>query len=196
MTKEDLLALLSDIFEYDILIALIAPYVVGDASLHLLGVLSGEGLLDLKIFFIFPILSVLVVEALIFYFVRHKGVIHRLIERHSKKEEILRKIRIIQEKFHGKDFWILAISKILPGTRLITIAYIGVCNISFRKFIFIESFLIVVWVYFIVGSGYLVGSKVLGEPFSENLNDFLIYAAAIIALILLISYSLNRYLFK
>ena len=146
MLEEYLLELLVRLSDYEILISAAAPFILGDVSLHIIGILSGEGILTLWVVILIPTLSTIFVESFVLYLVRHKNLIGRILKGTKKEKVILEKIKHIQRRFHGRDVPVLIMSKFLPGSRLITMVYLGICKLPFIKFLLIESILVVSWV--------------------------------------------------
>ena len=170
--------------EYNIVTALLAPWVAGDVvGVHMLGVLAGNNQFPFLVALIVPIFSEIIVEFLAGIFLYRYRYINWIQTARGWVNRI-GNYRIL-EKFDSlsflKKFLVILGSRFLPGTRPFLVALITTTNTPLKQFIPLLFFSTVIWYSFLVCTGFFIGKQLIAPIVGqENIIPFIIGYAVIL----------------
>lgn len=134
--------------------------IFGDAVIMTAAFLSGQGIWSPITVFILTFFGTLVADIFWFFLGRKSLTKFHKWEAYRKKSE---KILAVIEKIAGsRPLLFLFITKFLYGTRIITIVYVSLRNINFFKFIAVDSFGTLLWLFVIVPVSWFIGKSTVG----------------------------------
>jgi len=141
---------------YSFFVALVAPFLGGEIAILALAILSGQGT--------FPFLSVVAGSFLgmlaldMMWFLLFRFPIFGRMKDWSRGSETYRNAeRRIEAIARGNDVLILLISKIMIGTRILVLAYIGMRNITLGRFVLYDSVATGAWAILLCAFGWASG---------------------------------------
>lgn len=138
------------------LASFLAPFLSGENGTVLLAFISAQGYFPLWILLIFSFIGMLTLDSFWFLMTRT-----RYFEKLKKWLRISNKYKSIEKRIEkmtgGKDIFILLLSKILIGTRILIIIYLSARKLTYRKFIFYNSISTFIWAAILCGLGWLAG---------------------------------------
>lgn len=142
--------------EYSFLLALLAALLGGELAVFALAFFAGQG--------VFPIADVIVggFFGMLFFDAALFGAPHtKTGKKWREKGRSFEKYRALEAKIeslsHKSDIAILFISKILIGTRVLTLAYLSVRTIPLGRFLAYDAVAIFLWVLVLGGTGWFAG---------------------------------------
>ncbi len=177
---------------YGWIITYCASVLWGDATILTLAFISAQGTFPIWIVFVFGFLGTLTGDCL--WFLLTKLNFWKKVKRWNKFYDKYKKIdERIQRLGKRSDLTVLIITKFLYGTRILTIIYVGLKKISFRKFLLYDGIATVFWIIAMAGIGYATG-----KGFQIILNVFknVQLALALLIVIIIIFIVLDKWINK
>lgn len=176
--------------------SIIAPIISGENGVIALAFLSAKKSFPLFKVIFFSFLGMLIIDSFWFYLIKLP-----LFEKIKTSSIISKKYKKLEKRIEtvsGKnDIFILLISKILIGTRILVIIYISLRNFNYRKFISYDIIPTFLWATILgllgwfAGVGYYSLSKI-----TDNLFILSISLIVFIAVIYLIIIGARKWILK
>ncbi len=155
--EEFLFSLGSAISNYAIVLSLLSPIIGGETVILLLSFFAGQGYFSPWIVFFFGLIAMIGADSL-WFSLAHSKFANKLKERGNigrRYKQIEAGIERITRK---KDVLIIFIAKLLIGTRILLMLYMGGRKISLMKFVLYDAIPSIVWMGVLVFVG-LTASK-------------------------------------
>ncbi len=137
-------------------VAFFTPVLGGDAAYLLLTFLSGQGFFPLWGIIVGSTLGMMTFDTFWFLVPRSRWA-GRLKEKARVSERYRRIEDRIESLSHHNDILILFISKVLVGTRILTLAYLSVRKLSFGRFTLLNAIATLLWAVVMGYVGYYAG---------------------------------------
>ena len=178
------------------LVSYFAPFVGGENGVLIMAFLSAQGILPLTTVIFFSFLGMITLDSIWFFIVRTEGFSKLKRWQRISKQTISLEKRI--EKISAKqDVFILLISKILVGTRILIIIYLGMKKMSYKKFFALNTLPTLVWAGALGLLGWLAGRGYYSlSSVSHNLFIGGIILLGIMVFLAITSYLLKKWLLK
>ena len=154
--EEQFLALVAASPQFSFLFGLIAPFVGGDPVILTLGFFAGQGSLSLSNIILGSFVGIFIFDSASFLLVRSSWG-ERLRARGREWRHYRKLEQRLENIAHHNDIVILFLSKVMVGTRLLIIAYIGMRSISFWRFALYDSIASFIWAVILGGVGWYAG---------------------------------------
>jgi membrane protein DedA with SNARE-associated domain len=156
---------LAQISEFSFITALIAPIIGGEPAVIALAFLAGGGTFSLWQVIAGSFFGMLILDMGWFLFLRHStGGWRKYCAKHPGR---YRKLLLRITTFTGgNDVLVLFVSKVLWGTRILTLAYLSVRNLTFLRFLWVDAIATFFWalilgfVGFCAGRGYINAAQI------------------------------------
>jgi membrane protein DedA with SNARE-associated domain len=133
---------------------------LGEETIMFLSFLSSQGYLPILTVFIFSTLGTFTSD--LFFFSISKIRYFQNLEKESSLYRQYQKIDTLVGRLTKENhLLILFYTKFIYGTRIMTIMYLGVKGVSFRKFLIFNSIITILWSLVIVSLGWLAGQGYL-----------------------------------
>lgn len=172
------------------ILSFLSPILAGDSGVILLAFLAAGGAFPIFTVFIFAFLGMITADSLWFFIPKTK--LYQKIVSSKKIYPKYEKIEERLEKFsYGKDMLVLMLSKIIIGTRIIVIIFIGAKKMKYKRFLSLILLPNLIWTAILVSVGFLTVSS-----YKTTLSLFSNIQLAIfvaVLFILLFFYSLKRF---
>lgn len=185
MSEEYLLGLVSKLPEFSLFLAILAPFVGGEIAIITIAFFSGQGLFPLWHVIIGSFLGMILLDS--FWFVVPNSRLANKLKNWGRSFDQYRNIEARIESISGKnDIIILLISKILVGTRILVLTYLGLRKISFGKFILYNSVATIIWAIILAYTGWLAG---LGYYTMNSVYNTFTFATLFVGIIIGLFYT-------
>jgi len=194
ITGEEIVALATRTAEYSFLLSVVAPIVGGELALLGLAFLAGQGILPLWNIIFGGFLGMFLLD--LFWFSVPRSAWGEKMRQKGRNSQKYRDLEAKIESFsHGSDIAILFISKVLVGTRILTLAYLSVRTISLRQFLKYNLGATFLWTVILGYTGWFAG---LGyytvQEAHHNITVGALYIAASVAAFYLIMWAIRRWI--
>ncbi|HET8574730.1 MAG TPA: VTT domain-containing protein [Candidatus Paceibacterota bacterium] len=174
---------------HPILLSFFAPIFTGEPGVIFLAFLGATGEFSLLTVAIWSFLGMTTVDSLWFFFPKTKIyqrlIGHRYVSKPYRKIE--EQLRIIA---HDRDILILLLSKILIGTRVLILVFVGTRRLTFWRFLPANAAANAIWISVLMLVGFLARGGF--EQALKTFQNIQIAAALIVALALLLYYGMKR----
>lgn len=172
---ESIIANLSD---HPLLVFFFAAFIGGEETTIPVAILVGRGWSDFWSLFAFCCLGSFTIDSLLFllgrYGLKHRNFFKRFQERYNKISSYIQGIS-------KSEFWILFVTKFVYGARTFSVIYLSLEGISLKRFLVIDILVILIWMFLVTGTGWLIGR---GSTFFTHLYEHpILLVLAILALI-------------
>lgn len=184
--------------EHQFIISVLLPFLAGEFTVHLLGILNGSGDISLVPAFI-AAASILFFDILIYGTVRMLQRYDRLMDRFrslsffAKLEDFFKKH---EERYSANQTLLLIAVKLMPMTKVTLIFFALYQKMSMARFIIQDALITAAWVTIIFLPGWLVGKEFLTEEAGRRLGVFVIYFLLLIVLMLLFGGKIDRFIMR
>lgn len=176
---------LSLLSEHFFPVAFVAPLFGGETAVLALAFLAGQGTFSLLSLILGSALGMICLDIAWFLLMRYP--ISAGVERWvATSPKYLRMQKKINTFAHHNDVLILFISKILIGTRVLILAYLGMRNIRFVRFVIYDSIATLLWAIILGCIGYFSGR---GYISAADAYDSLVTGAFVLLLLVGIFYA-------
>lgn len=180
--------------EYQYLISVLTPLLIGEISIHVFGILNGSG--DISLLpFIISLISTIVFDVIIYYTVqvmKHRGnTIEKIksIKILSRFEEMFRKC---EDRYSKYPALLLFAIKIMPMTKLIMVFFAICSKMSVIRFTFHSIIVNIVWAMIVFLPGWFVGREFLTQGTGRKISSFTLYILLLIILLVLFGKQIDR----
>lgn len=196
LTEMQIVSALSLLGRFDWLVSYIAPFFGGENAVLFMAFLSAQGILPISIVIVFSFLAMITLDSIWFFIVKTKGFNKLKNWQKISKQTIALEKRI--ERISSKqDIFILLISKILIGTRILIIVYLSMKKMSYRRFFAFNFLPTLLWAGILSLVGWLAGKGYYSlSSASHNLFIAGIVLLGVMVILSLISYLLKKWLLK
>lgn len=187
----ELIQILSNfLINYIEILSFLSPIVGGENGVIFVSFLASSDFLTLLNVFIFAFLGMLTIDSFWFFITKTK--LYDKIVNGKRISNSYKKIEKRLERLsHGKDILILMLSKILVGTRILVIIFIGARKMRYSKFLAVILLPNFVWTGFLVFIGYLARGGY--ESTIRIFNNIQLGLLFVIIFILLFYYLIKRF---
>jgi membrane-associated protein len=178
------------------IISYLAPILGGENAVLVVAFLSAKGYFPLWIVIIFAFLGMISIDSFWFLMTRSKWA--KKVKKWNRKSENYRKLEASIEKMsHKNDIFILLISKIMIGTRILILIYLGLRKLTFKKFFLYNLIPTFIWSVALCYIGWFAGKGFYSlQKISNNLFITLTYVGIVIILFYVILRLLRKWLIK
>lgn len=191
------LALFSKLFvDYGPWILILGGIVGGEEVVLALVILALSGSFTLWEVLVYVAIGEIIADSLIFLFARIK--FFGEIRNHKRIATIYNKVdRFIIRISKQKNFLILLYSKFIYGTRIFTIVYLSLKNITLLRFIFLEIGVVLIWISSTIVFSAVIGSGILKiHSYLQNISLTIILIIFVMILFAIIRKLIKRNWFK
>lgn len=196
ITGEGIVAFASAAAEYSFPLAILAPIVGGEIAILGLAFLAGQGILPLWDVIIGGFLGMFLLD--VFWFSVPKSRWGEKFREKSRESEKYRMLEAKIEEFsHRSDIMILFISKVLVGTRILTLAYLSIRKVPFRRFLKYNLLATLPWAVMLGYLGWFAGLGYYSlEKANHNLTVGALYLALAVAAFYLLQWLIRQWVTK
>lgn len=196
ISGEDLVGLVARLPEVSLGAAFLAPFLGGEITVVAVAFLAGQGLFPLWYVILGSFSGMLALDA--FWFAAPNSRLAQKLKNWGRSFEKYRAVESRIESFsHHNDILILLISKILVGTRIFILTYLGLRKIAFSTFLLYDSIATFIWAIILGYTGWFAG---LGYyTVTRAYNELVIaglYVAATVALLYVLLWLVRRIIVK
>lgn len=172
--------ILDFLISYPEILSFLSPILGGENGVILVSFLAANGAFSIFTVFIFAFLGMVTVDSLWFFFPKTK-----LYKRMTNAKKISANYKKIEKRLeqlsYGKDVLILMLSKILVGTRILVIIFVGARKMKYGRFLSVILLPNLVWAGILVFIGFLARSS-----YEATISTFKNVQIAIFAAVLFI----------
>ena len=180
--------------EYQYLISILTPLLIGEISIHIFGVLNGSG--DISLLpFIISVISTVVFDVAVYY-------IAQMLKRSGNTAEKIRKIKILsglerifrkcEKRYDKYPILLLAAIKIMPMTKF-TLLFFALCSkISAARFVFNSVIVNAIWAVVVFLPGWFVGKEFLTQDAGREVSNVILYFLLLMILLILFNEQIDR----
>lgn len=191
-----MIEILSRIADLSFVASFFAPIIGGELAVILLGFLSAQGGFGLWIVIFFSLLGMISLDSFWFWASRSRWA-GKMTDKMRQSPSYTSLENKIESFSHKSDIAILLISKILVGTRILVLIYLGMRKISYIKFIGYNSVATFIWAIILGYFGWFAGRGYynLSETYnrvSEMLVSLLLMIIVFYALIYIVRLWISR----
>jgi membrane protein DedA with SNARE-associated domain len=137
------------------ILSMIATALWGDGALILFVTLSVHFKISLVLLFFSAFIGTFIGDSCWFFLGRK---ISRNLDKYKRINKGFETVsEVIDKIFKKKHFWALLTVKFLYGTRIITIFYLAKEKMTYKKFLFYDTFSTIFWIFGMGFIGYLIG---------------------------------------
>lgn len=196
ITGEGIVAIAAHATEYSFLIAIIAPVVGGELAILGLAFFAGQGILPLWDIIIGGFLGMYLLDA--FWFGVPQSRWGEKFREKGRESKNYRALEAKIEKFsHKSDIMILFISKVLVGTRILTLIYLSMRKVSFRRFLKYNLVATFPWAVMLGYIGWFAGLGYYSvEKANHNLTVGALYLAFAVGAFYLVQWAIRQWVTK
>jgi len=152
---EQLIQILSTfLINYIEILSFLSPILGGENGVIFVSFLASSNFLTLLNVFIFAFLGMLTIDSFWFFITKTK-LYNRMVNGKRVSNNYKKIEKRLEKLSHGKDILILMLSKILVGTRILVIIFIGARKMKYPKFLAVILIPNFVWTAALVFIGYL-----------------------------------------
>ncbi len=142
--------------KFSFLIAFIAPFVGGEVAVSILAFLAGQGIFPLWNIIAGSFFGMMLLDS--FWFMVPRSRWGKYLKEKARISDKYRALEgRVESLSHGSDILILLISKVLIGTRILILTYLGIRKISFARFLAYNSVATFVWAMLLGYIGWFAG---------------------------------------
>jgi len=195
-SETTLVALALKLHSFSFLISFLAPILTGENGVILIAFLSAQGYFPLWAVIVFAFLGMIAIDS--FWFLMTRSRWAEKIKQWNRKSINYKKLEARIEKLsHKNDIFILLISKILIGTRILILIYLSLRKLSFKKFFLYNSIPTFIWSVALGYIGWFAGKGFYSlQKVSDNLVITLFYIAIIIIIFYLLLNLIRKWLIQ
>ncbi len=181
-------SIIANLADHPFLVFFFSSFIGGEETTIPVAILVGRGWSSFWDLFIFCCLGSFAIDSLLFlmgrYGLKHGRFFKRFQERYQKISEFIQGIS-------KNEFWILFVTKFVYGARTFSVIYLSLEGISLKRFLVIDVFVILVWMFLVTGFGWLIGR---GSTFFTHLYKHpFILVISILALIAVFHFIRSRF---
>lgn len=159
--------ILTQLSEFTFFVALASPLLGGEVAVLGLAFLAGQGTFSLWGVILGSFFGMLLLD--LGWFLLMRFPITEGMKTWGKSSAKYREVQARIESFaRGNDVLVLFISKLLVGTRVLTIAYLSMRKITFSQFLFYDSIATLLWAVLLVCAGWASGRGYVNTLASQN----------------------------
>lgn len=182
------------VHDHQYAIAAISPFIIGEAVVHLFGILIGSG--DVS----FSPLAVIVVSV-VFYetvayalvqFLKRRYELVSFVERIPGLSHVDALFKKYQSRYRHHPYFLLFAIKTVPMTKFTVMFYALRHDMPISLFILRDIALTVLWVVVMFVPGFLVGKEFLTEAAGRNLFNFILFFVLIVVVMIFLGEYLER----
>lgn len=141
---------------YSFFITVLASLIGGDIAVFILAFLAGQEILPFSEVILGGFLGMFLLDA--FWFATPRSSWGKKLRERGVQFQKYRALEAKIESFsHKSDILILFISKVLVGTRILTLVYLSLRTLSFRRFLIYNALATFPWVVILGLTGWFVG---------------------------------------
>jgi len=196
VSGEYIAELVSRLPEFALVIAFLAPFLGGEITVVAVAFFAGQDVFPLWQVILGSFFGMLALDA--FWFAVPNSKLAQKLKNWGRNFERYRNIEArIESLSHHNDILILLISKILVGTRILILTYLGIRKMTFATFILYDSVATFIWAIMLGYAGWFAG---LGYYTVTQAYDKLmaggLYVAVVIALLYGLLWLVRRLIVK
>jgi len=154
--------------QYGILISFLGGFFAGEEVIATLSFLSTQGYISIWVVFIFCFIGILLCD--LFFFSIGKFKLFSSFKKFERIMKISKKVdKIVSRLSKESPIRALLYTKFIFGTRIATLIYLGIKDITYKKFIKSDFIVGILWMSIVVSIGWFAGSsfrliiKILGN---------------------------------
>ncbi len=171
---------------YGWLITYVASAIWGDATIIALAFIAAQGTFPIWVVVVFGYFGTLTGDCIWFLltYLKFWDKLKRWKKFSDKFEKVDERIQKLGKK---SDLYVLIVTKFLYGTRILTILYVGLKKLPFRKFLLYDGIATIFWIIAMSGIGYATGKgfQIVIQVFKNVQLGLTLLVVAIILFILL-----------
>ena len=179
-----------------IVISLVSGFLGGEEIILFLSFLSGQGTLPFWILFVFAYIGT-IASNILWYFAGKTIIIDKIVHWKKIRKTYEKIVHLIDKSKKRNEILALFVTKVIYGTRIITIMLLSKKGMSFLQFVIYSSTATLVWYIIVIPIGWLAGR---GFTFLfeilENLQLAIAFIVSAIVVFYIIRVAVHNYIVK
>lgn len=181
---------------YPEILSFLSPIIGGENGVIFISFLAGSGTFSIFTIFVFAFLGMLTVDSL-WFFIPKTRLYQRLVGGKKIFSDYKKIAKRLEKLSHGKDILILMLSKILVGTRILVIIFIGARKMKYKRFLSVILLPDFIWTGVLILVGFLAKSsyKFTRDTF-VNIQLGILFSVILIVIFYYLIRRINKWIMK